>query len=94
MKTEIKRYQVFAGKTYYANGGALDYCKSFDGLDEAVSFADSIVGKRLNQDRFDYRCADWVNILDSETGKVAYSSGGEYTAGNDPINPDLIGGEE
>ncbi len=50
------KYLLFAGSEYYARGGALDYQKSSDSIEELVSYF---------YDSQDEKHWDWYQITDS-----------------------------
>ncbi len=50
------KYLLFAGSEYYARGGALDYQKSSDSIEELVSYF---------YDSQDEKQWDWYQITDS-----------------------------
>ena len=52
---KMKRYLVFAGQTYYAQGGFSDFIRDFDDKDTAVEFGRSAEA--------DY---DWLEVIDTQ----------------------------
>lgn len=61
----MKRYVVFAGKDYYANGGAQDFWQDFDTAIAAKEVADVLGGK----DEGDFQ---WSHVFDTETYLIIY----------------------
>ena len=55
----MKRYLVFAGDTYYPNGGWDDIYGAYETSDEAVAAADEA------HDQY-----DWVQVIDIETASL------------------------
>ena len=70
----MKRYLVFAGEDYYANGGALDFQSSFDSMDDAAAHGKRIIGKRISE----YETAEWWHVFDAETGRIVCGVSGGY----------------
>jgi len=61
----MKRFLVFAGNSFYADGGALDFRDHCDTLEAAMAAATELK-----------RTFDWFHILDGETRKiVAFAEG-------------------
>lgn len=58
----MNRYLLFAGDSYYPQGGAFDFIKSFKTKAAALRY---ILGK-TKQDQWNH---DWWHILDTETGQ-------------------------
>jgi hypothetical protein len=56
MRQDIKRFVLFAGHNYYPNGGWDDFQGSFDTLEDAESFNQTI-------------SSDWWHIIDLTTGE-------------------------
>lgn len=65
MNISFKRYLLFAGVNYYANGGMGDYEGDFDSLDMAQEAGDNLIGTGAQ-----YRYIEWAQILDLETKKT------------------------
>ena len=63
------KYIVFYGECYYARGGANDYLKGFNDLDEAKKFSDSVIPESGGLD-----AAEWWHILDTETLEIVLES--------------------
>lgn len=61
----MKRFLLFSGQTYYAQGGAWDFDNSFDTLDEARA-----EGKRMEGEY----TVDWWHIFDAEEGIIEEKS--------------------
>jgi flavin-binding protein dodecin len=66
----MKRYLVFAGTSYYASGGWLDFIGSAETLEEAAAEA------RRKTDADD--CLDWHHIVDAETMTIVAGKDGRY----------------
>lgn len=63
----MKKYLLFSGKSYYANGGILDFKGSFDSLEDAVA---------KGRYQLDNTYEDWFHVYDSESNIVkAYIDG-------------------
>jgi len=59
----FKRYLVFAGYSYYPEGGMGDFVESFDDMGKAID--------RANKEAEDYDC--WGHVWDSEEMKEVVS---------------------
>lgn len=57
----MRQYLLFAGRSYYPNGGINDYQGSFDDIDEAYMYF------LKNEDQESW---DWYHIIDKETLKT------------------------
>jgi hypothetical protein len=68
---ETKRFLVFTGGTYYADGGWNDFAGSFDDLDSAVANA---------QKNIDTKSHDWWQVVDLSVCVVVASHGAPYWA--------------
>jgi hypothetical protein len=76
----VKRFLVFAGNSFYALGGALDFQDHCDTLEEAMTAATALK-----------RTFDWFHILDGETRKIVAFAEGSYcgSARNFDYDPDF-----
>ena len=77
----LKRFILFAGEHYYPGGGTRDYVNSFDTLEEAMAFVESIRKKPPEKMGLMGGRVDWADILDKETGEFwsDCDGGTEYT---------------
>ena len=64
------KYLLFMGEDYYPQGGAEDFVKGFDSLEEAHAEADKLRSAPIVGSQFKNTYYDWANILCVETGKV------------------------
>ena len=63
------KYIVFSGVNYYASGGANDFIKGFDDIDEASNYASTLIkGDTL------YGSIEWWHILDTDTLEIVKQS--------------------
>lgn len=58
---------LFSGDHYYPAGGANDFVKSFDSVQDAEIYFSSIKGDWIPGTSSHY---EWFHILDTETGKI------------------------
>lgn len=63
----MKRFWVFAGESYYAEGGMADYIGQFDNI------ADAIKAGLTAED------ASWWHVLDTKSMKIVAHVSGSYT---------------
>lgn len=79
----MKRYLLFSGEVYYADGGALDLKGAFDDCVEAWK-----TGLKIAEEYKDFRDAPehymWFHVFDCETGKILldYSLSGNGCCGS------------
>lgn len=59
----MKRYAVFGGNVYYAEGGFNDFCDDFESADEAESFADD-----------QFFTNQWWHVVDMDTRQIVAKS--------------------
>lgn len=72
-KGKMKRFMLFVGQSFYANGGFLDFVDSFDSAQEAVDCAVS------KYDPPDGMFADeWWHVVDIETQQIVAKQEGDY----------------
>ena len=62
----MKRYLLFAGQSYYANGGWADWKGTFDTLEEAVAHLTKLD-------------IDWFHVIDIQTLKAVKFVEGSYS---------------
>jgi hypothetical protein len=80
----VKRYLLFAGIEYYADGGWAEFVDSYDNVETAAT-----EGKRRRQisqtDDGDYEAlnlrADWYHVVDTNTGVVVCYEGHQIYGG-------------
>ena len=71
MTSPMKRYWLFAGNSFYADGGFSDYRGSFDTIDEAqAEFVE--VEKELYSE-------GWYHVFDSEMERIVDFVNGSYS---------------
>lgn len=70
----VRRFALFANKTYYAAGGGHDLRGSFEDLQDAARYAADCVEYETSATRraasHDSRPWDWWHVLDLHTGAV------------------------
>jgi hypothetical protein len=64
----MKRYMLFAGDSYYAEGGAGDFKDDFFELENAI---------RAGKLALENRC-DWWHVFDTENRKIVALKNGSY----------------
>lgn len=69
----MKRFMVFAGQTYYANGGWKDFHCDYNSRDEAIAEVDRLVSEHPR--RVIRALADWAHAVDGETGERIHDIG-------------------
>jgi hypothetical protein len=69
----VKRFLLFAGQTYYANGGWRDFVSSHATLDEAEA-----ARKAEHVEQNSNYGTGWTHIVDSETEKEVVSQFEDY----------------
>jgi hypothetical protein len=62
----VKRFLLFAGETFYPQGGCDDYIFSVDKLSDAIKWIEENV---RNGREYKY---DWANVLDTQEEKICY----------------------
>jgi len=62
----MKRFLVFAGDSYYPEGGMHDFQEDFDTLEEARSFEAEIKEKFKLRWKDSWKYFKWTEIWDSE----------------------------
>ena len=60
----MNRFLIFVGEHIYPEGGIYDFQASYDELEIAIKFTDSLLGY------------DWYHVYDSEENCIVYE--GEY----------------
>jgi len=63
----MKRFLVFAGDSYYPEGGMNDFQEDFHTLEEAKSFESKIKEKFKLNWKDNWKDFKWTEIWDSET---------------------------
>ena len=70
----MKRYWVFVGADYYANGGMADFVGMSDSKDEAQQLFER--ERDLVLERVELW---WGHIIDSKTGEIIQKATGDYS---------------
>lgn len=72
----MKRYLLFSGKSYYAQGGWHDFVCSFSSLDEAAAFANYIEGEWPFESEWEEGDVkfEWWHVVDTESGAIVAKS--------------------
>lgn len=90
MAGRLERYIVFAGDSYYPEGGALDIAGSYPDLDSALAWTRGTPERVSDLEDGMH----WCHVVDSETGLiVAYNEGmlgGSLTDSEDRMAPDAV----
>ncbi len=83
----MKRFLLFYGHSYYANGGWADFRGDFETLDKATRAGIAAMSATYS---------DWLHVIDTETRRVvAYINGGycgdvdQVDGFDDAVNLDL-----
>jgi hypothetical protein len=72
----VKRYLLFAGSTYYPDGGAEDFVGDFDSIERSEF-------KAFEHDKNTDRRLDWWHVFDTQEKKICLQGGFLR-----PIDPD------
>lgn len=64
------RYLLFAGETYYPQGGWEDYQRDFATVEEAIKFVDDAHALDKAKEYIDQDGWDWAHIVDRETSRI------------------------
>ena len=89
------RYLIFCGECYYASGGARDFYKSVDTLEEAIesakeafsmrSIREELPWEEYPEDRFEYDKIEWSHVFDLQEQKIVHREG------RDALGSDSLG---
>jgi endonuclease IV len=80
----MKRYWLFAGNDFYADGGFADFRGSFDTLEATKEQLVDLSGGRQS--------LDWYHVFDSQSNKIVDFEEGCYSGELDDVkqrNPEL-----
>lgn len=71
--SEMKKYLLFSGESYYARGGWYDFAGTYD----TIGAAKAAGKKKMMDDNM-----DWFHVVNSETGKIVCEIKGCYCGRN------------